>query len=516
MPPARRLPSRRRAVGLTFVAQISGVAFVTIQGIFLVPLYLRFIGVPLYGAWLASMQVVGWVTILDPGTDEVTRQRVAYAHGGRQLHEIGQLIGSGLAINILVAFCITVAALLVTPVLPRWFRVNGQNAAQLTTAAAVLALASGATVVAYALGSSLLALQRAGGYGVVLIIGNIAGLSLNVGLLYAGWGLTAIAAGFLFKAVVWVAGWSCILIWTCRPRGCEPVRLTFSVGQARALLRLACYMFASKIASMLQTSSDGVLTGIILGPSQTAILMLTGRVIDAVRMLPDKIGAAMQPSLANLAGVGDREKNLRVSMRFLTAISLVAAPLIATAAALNRDVVRLWVGSALYGGQPLSALLGVSSILTLLTTAIYHVLFANGLIETTSKISLVAGAVKIVLLALLLRWLGLIAVPIATTAAILIVTAPKYLRVLSATLRLDRGQDRRLLVSLLSGPIICVTLAALLANTPGARTWPTAALKSVVVLGILTGTLLVLQPAARRDALAALAWGRVRGWRGRV
>jgi O-antigen/teichoic acid export membrane protein len=518
---SQRLPSRRRAVSLNFIAQITGLAFVTIQGIFLVPLYLRFVGIPLYGAWLASMQLVGWVTILDPGTDEVMRQRLATAYGGGQLDELGQIIGTGLAINGFVAICITVATMLLIPELPVWFRVSGQGAGQLTSAAVVLALASGTTVVAYALGSSLQALQRAGGYGVVLVIGNIAGLVLNVGLLYAGWGLTAIAAGFLFKAVVWAGGWSCVLIWTCRPLGREPVRFSFSAHRARELIRLAGYMLVSKIASMLQTSSDGVLTAIMLGPSQTAMLVLTGKVVDVARMIPDRLGAAMQPSLAHLAGVGNRERSLRISTHFLVAASLVAAPLIATAVVLNRDVVRLWVGARLYGGQPLSALIGISSLLTLLSTAIYHVLFANGLIETTSKISLVAGAVKIVLLAVLLRWLGLIAVPIATTAAILIVTGPRYLRVLSETFSLDSGQVGQLLVNVLSGPMVCVILGAILASSPSAPTWLAAALKSAAILGLFTGTILALLPVARREALTALgnviAWSGVRGrWSARA
>jgi O-antigen/teichoic acid export membrane protein len=489
------------------------VAFVTIQGIFLVPLYLRFVGVPLYGAWLASIQLVGWVTVLDPGTDEVMRQRAAAAYGRGQLSDLGQLIGTGLVINSFIAICLAGTTMLLIPALPRWFHVDGQGAAQLTRAAVILALASGTTIVAYALGSSLLALQRAGAYGVVLIIGNIAGIVLNISLLYAGWGLAAIAVGFLFKAAVWVVGWSCVLIWICRPRGREPLHFSFSARRARELVRLACYMLVSKIASMLQTSSDGVLTGIILGSSQTAVLMLTGKVIDAARMIPDRIGAAMQPGLAHLAGVGDHEKSLRISTHFLATVSLIAAPLIATAVVLDRDVVRLWVGAALYGGQPLSALIGVSSLLTLLTTAIYHVLFANGLIETTSKIFLIAGAVKIILMAALLRSFGLIAAPIATTAAILIVTGPRYLRALSVTFRLDHGQERRLLASVLSGPIICITLAALLGNAPVASTWAAAALKAFLVLVILAGAILALRPAARQDAVTVVLWARRRGWR---
>ena len=299
------LPSRRRAVTLNFIAQLVGYAFVVIQGIFLVPLYLRFIAVPLYGAWLASTQVVGWVTLLDPGTDEVTRQRAAHAYGSGKLEQVGGLIGSGFVVNLIVAACVTIVSLLLSQALPWWFGISGPNGRQLVIASSLLALASGMSVVAYIAGSSLQALQCTGTYGIVLILGNVAGLGLNLKLLHAGWGLSAISASFLFRALVWAAGWACTLFWECRFRNGPPVRLTFSIQEARTLIRLAGHMLVSKIAAILQTSSDGILTGTLLGPSQTARLVLTGRIIDASRMLPDKIGSAMQPALSNLVGVGD-------------------------------------------------------------------------------------------------------------------------------------------------------------------------------------------------------------------
>ena len=183
------LPSRRRAVTLNFIAQLVGYAFVVIQGIFLVPLYLRFIAVPLYGAWLASTQVVGWVTLLDPGTDEVTRQRAAaHAYGSGKLEQVGGLIGSGFVVNLIVAACVTIVSLLLSQALPWWFGMSGPNGRQLVIASSLLALASGMSVVAYIAGSSLQALQCTGTYGIVLILGNVAGLGLNLKLLHAGLG----------------------------------------------------------------------------------------------------------------------------------------------------------------------------------------------------------------------------------------------------------------------------------------------------------------------------------------
>ncbi len=386
-------------VTLNFIAQLVGYAFVVIQGIFLAPLYLRFIAVPLYGAWLASTQVVGWVTLLDPGTDEVTRQRAAHAYGSGKLEQVGGLIGSGFVVNLIVAACVTIVSLLLSQALPWWFGLSGPNGRQLVLASSLLALASGMSVVAYMAGSSLQALQRTGTYGIVLILGNVAGLGLNLKLLHAGWGLSAISASFLFRALVWAAGWACTLFWECRFRNGPPVRLTFSIQEARTLIRLAGHMLVSKIAAIPADQ-------LRWHPHRHAPWACadrptgsTGRIIDASRMLPDKIGSAMQPALSNLAGVGDCEKSHRVSVRFMTVSSLIAAPLIGTAVALNRDVLTLWVGPALYAGLPVSSLLGISAMLTLLTTAAYHVLFANGLIKTTAKISLLAGVVKVVLLA---------------------------------------------------------------------------------------------------------------------
>ncbi|MCU1237284.1 MAG: hypothetical protein JWP63_5251 [Candidatus Solibacter sp.] len=506
------IPSRRRAVSLSLLAQLIATAFVLIQGIFLVPLYLRFIALPLYGAWLASTQVVGWVTLLDPGTDEVTRQRAAHAYGRGDLEQVGGLIGSGLAVNLVVALCVTAVSLVLCRLLPWWFGIDGLNGRQLVVASSILALASGITVVAYITGSSLQALQCTGVYGIVLILGNAAGLALNLKLLYAGWGLSAISAGLLLKALVWTMGWGCTLVWQCRFRKGSPIRLAFSFHEARTLIRLACHMLVSKLASILQTSSDSVLAGTILGPSQTARLVLTGRIIDSARLLPDKIGAAMQPALSNLAGEGDSRKSLKISVRFLTIASLIAAPLIGTAVVLNRDVVGLWVGPSLFGGQPLSSLLGISAMLTLLTTAAYHVLFANGLIETTSKIALMAGLLKVALLAILLPRIGLIAAPLTGILAILLITGPRFLRAFTTIFGAHSEPKVKVLARVLSGPLICLILALALTNTPTARTWPDVAIKGVLVLIFLSATLIVL-PSARAEVSSAwtAAWGRAKG-----
>ena len=49
-----------------------------IRGLLFIPLYINFIGVRLYGLWLASGGVLVWLTMLDLGLGQGVAQRVDF------------------------------------------------------------------------------------------------------------------------------------------------------------------------------------------------------------------------------------------------------------------------------------------------------------------------------------------------------------------------------------------------------------------------------------------------------
>jgi hypothetical protein len=151
-------------------------------------------------------------------------------------------------------------------------------------------------------------------------------------------------------------------------------------------------------------------------------------------------------------------------------------------------------------------------MLTLLTTAAYHVLFANGLIETTSKIALLAGLLKVALLAILLPRIGLIAAPLTGILAILLITGPRFLRAFTATFGAHSEPKFKLLARVLSGPLLCLISTLALTSTPTARTWPGVALKGALVLIFLSAILIGFLPSARTEMSSAwtAAWGRAK------
>ena len=80
-PAALPVVSRRFTSLVNLFFHYNAVVLVIVQGILLVPLYLRSIPVATYGAWLATGSILSWIDLVDPGLSDVLRQRVAYTYG---------------------------------------------------------------------------------------------------------------------------------------------------------------------------------------------------------------------------------------------------------------------------------------------------------------------------------------------------------------------------------------------------------------------------------------------------
>ena len=73
-----------------------------IQGLLLIPLYLSFIPIKIYGAWLASGNILAWISAIDPGLTIVLQQQTSTFYGAGKLKKVGKLICSGFILSCLI------------------------------------------------------------------------------------------------------------------------------------------------------------------------------------------------------------------------------------------------------------------------------------------------------------------------------------------------------------------------------------------------------------------------------
>ena len=96
------LRSRTRATKWTLVSRYTGFVMAMVQGLFMVPLYLRFIPLDVYGVWLASGNLLAWIAIMDPGFTTVLQQQISRYYGEKEISTVRALIGSGLIGSLLL------------------------------------------------------------------------------------------------------------------------------------------------------------------------------------------------------------------------------------------------------------------------------------------------------------------------------------------------------------------------------------------------------------------------------
>src|SRR5215470_8368905 len=102
---------RRRTAAWNVVFGYAQIGVTIARNVLLVPLYLRFVDVTEYGAWLATAGVLAQLFVSDFGLTATVIQRAATAFGGGDKRVLGRAVGSSLSVSLLLGALLTLISL---------------------------------------------------------------------------------------------------------------------------------------------------------------------------------------------------------------------------------------------------------------------------------------------------------------------------------------------------------------------------------------------------------------------
>jgi O-antigen/teichoic acid export membrane protein len=484
-PPGGPRPSRRTAAAWNIGFVYGSFGLQVVRHLVLVPIYLRYIGLHEYGAWLATGAVLGSLLATDFGLMGVVIQRTAAAYGVGDMDRLGRTIGTSLVVATGLALAVSVLAAGLTPFVAGLMGVTGPVAGRLEDCFLITVVSSGLTLVAIATGGILRSLQRPLAPGILLLASDAVGIVLTLGLLVLGWGLYALALGAALGNLVAVLGNAASCLRVCHRR--LGLRLVWTRDDARGLFRDSSHQLLTFLAMRLQERVDPFFVGLLLGPAPAAVYALTIRAHDMVRSINHQFGNALSPSLAHLHGDGSAARFRDVFRMMVTVCAIFGAVGMAGVAALNRPFVSLWVGPELFGGTALTMLYALFGVVAILGSAAYQVLLAAGRFAALSKTVVLSTGMRLGLIVVLLP-LGLWAAGAAALAAgvfqttILGVAAARDLRLAPGGL----GDLARLLARIYLPVLGLAVLVTELAPAPAG--WPALVVMALAfaVLGLGT------------------------------
>ena len=501
--PANQIPSfpklsRRTSTIQSITMQFLALGLAIVQGFLLTPMSLRHIDYKLFGAWLATGQMLSWVSLLDPGVNEVLRQRVAHAFGGNSKDVLGVILGSGLIVGFLIAVIPTVAGLGAAFVAPRFMALDRAQSMQLRKCFLAAACATGLTIASFAPGSALQGLQRHILHGTISLLGAASYLVSAIVLLYAGWGLAAIPAALLIRAVIWIVGWTLPLFWIAKRE--LGVSLTIDLKEGKTTLGTSTATGLSNIGVTLQTGTDAFIAGTMIGPESAAVLSLTGALGDFIRLIPDRIVASFLPGMAHLAGEGDLHKFRAISWRLVQVILALLALTVGPVVIVNEIFMKHWVGAKPYGGFALTVALSLAVMLFSSCNLLGVILFSRGIIRGPAFVRFGQSLFQMLLVFALIHEIKLLAIPIALAVAAAIGLATFFIRTYSSVVHssgsLARDQWKWFWLPLVGS----IGVASLIAVAFRPQTIPAAALAVIFYWAVDSCFLLAISGTLRSEA----------------
>jgi O-antigen/teichoic acid export membrane protein len=461
------VPDRRRAAAWGIVFGYGGTALAIARNILLVPLYLRYVSIVEYGAWLATGAAIVQLLVSDFGLAGVLMQRSAALHGAGHSTRLGGIIGSGLLAGLGLAVALLVLGMLIVPFLPA---MEGLTPAQVdrTRQCLQLALVAGALGIVAAISQGLIrSLQHGATAGAIGFAADLANILLLVVLLFGGAGIYALVWGVFARSLIIAAVSTVWLLATCRNR----VPLAFSLDETRGLFKDAGTSLVSTLAMKAQTQSNTLLVGIMLGPTSAAVYGLTVRAHETVLMFLGHMNAAFAPAMAHLWGSGNVAR-FRVLVRHIALGSaLLAAIGMACVAAVNESFLRLWIPHAAFGGSATSVLMAVAIWTSLVGYIAYDALYALAKFRLIAGTYVLTAMLHVVLLVALLRF-GLWVAPLVTLATAASWGFVFWRKVVEQT-GFERDGIRTLATDLLTIPACAVLVAGgMVALYPRVDSWP--------------------------------------------
>lgn len=354
--------------------------------LFTVPVNISHIPLDLYGAWLASGNILAWVTMIDPGFGLLTQQQVATTYGSGNLDGTGKIITGGVLLNFMMATLLSAICSILIPWLPELLNLSGPSNSfyhQLQSACWIATLGLFLTVSSYAVISSGYAIQGSIALGIIAVIAHSIALLVQIVLVISGYGPMGIAWGSVSRGALLLLGGIGYLAYRSQTLN---IPLRFDRDSIRQILRLMPFTLGARVFSTVSQNVSAFLLVRMVSPEAAVILRSTQSPFDLAIQFVNRPAAAIAPTLSHMAGAGELASKKIQLLRFMTFSVWMTSLAFCGLLSLNRAFVNLWVGSPLYAGWTTNLALALG-LVTLSVSALFsNLTYALGSFRSTSLI----------------------------------------------------------------------------------------------------------------------------------
>lgn len=371
-----------------FVFQYGYVITNIINSLILLPFYLNKIDASTLGVWLATGNILAWMTLIDPGVGDVLQQRIGELRGRNENKEIGKTIGSGLMSASGILIISVIAGFVFYFLIGAIINKDVTRYPHLQIALFLTIVATGMSLVSFAMSGINQGMQNASPVAISSITANVLFLLVNLTLLYLGFGVISIAFANLCRAVyINIFNFSALKLLLKKER----IQIQFEKGHFKSFIKIFSFTSLASIIGGFSASMDTIVLARFIAPWMITIFEINKRPVQLTQSMVGRHSVALMPVVSHAAGKGDREGIINLinkQLKFYTYVAFLVAMIFCFE---YRDLITAWTGKGKFAGNTILYLLVGNFFIWLVGYFMSNMGYALGDIKMNSLVNILKG-----------------------------------------------------------------------------------------------------------------------------
>lgn len=397
-----------------FIFQYGFVITNIINALLTFPLYIHKIDPATLGLWVATGNILAWMTLADPGVSDVLQQRIAQLRGQDKSSEVGTTIGSGLIMSSIILIIAIIAGVIFYFLVGTIVDKDVSQYAGLQTALLISIIATGMSLVSFSLSGINLGLQNSAPVAISGITSNVVFLLVVVTLLFLGFGVMSIAYANLVRAL-YINIFNYAALRNALSK--ENLSIEFSKSHFKGFVKIFSFTSVSRIIGGFSASMDMIFLARFVNPAFITIFEVNKRPIAMAKDLIGRHSVALMPLVSHANGKEDKtEIHAIISTQFKYYYYI--AIFVSLGFIFNfQNLITAWTGASKFAGNDIMYLLIGNFFIGLIGYFMQNMGYALGDIKMNSFISIIKGVVTGILFYFASKTYGVMGVLIVMVAA---------------------------------------------------------------------------------------------------
>lgn len=385
--------SLKRNILASYASQI----YVTIIGIIMVPMYIKYMGAEAYGLVGFFAMLQAWFNLLDMGlTPTMARETARFRGGATDALSYRRLVRALEGVFLIVALVGGIAMFFASGYIANdWLHASQLPISEVQTAVQLMAASialrwmcglyrgaiSGSERLVWLGGfNSLIATARFIG---VLLVLKFIGTTPTIFFIYQFCVAVLELVGLLFHA------------YRLLPVVPSGERLPWSWAPLKPVLKFSLTIAFTSSVWVLVTQTDKLILSKILPLAEYGYFTLAVLVASGVMVISGPVSAAILPRMAKLEAEGDHDSLIRIYRQSTQLVAVIAAAASVTAAFFAEPLVWAWTGNKIFAHQaaPILMLYAIGNGILAVTAFPYYMQYAKG----DLRLHLIGNALFVVL-----------------------------------------------------------------------------------------------------------------------